>query len=147
MIQRIQSLFLLLSSAGSLSLFQFPFANTNEAVTQSELFADSTYNILDHVGLIALFALAGALAFAAIFLFKNRPLQANLSRGAIVANIIGFILGVVLFMQDGVILKENLVVDDGIGAYLPFVAILFAALSVYYIRKDDKLVRSMDRLR
>lgn len=147
MIQRIQSIFLFLSSAGSLSLFQFPFASTNEGVAQSEIFADSTYNIMDHVGLIAIFALAGVMAFAAIFLFKNRPLQANLGRVALVANIIGIILAVVLFMQDGVILMEKMAVNDGVGAYLPFVAILFAGLGVYYVRKDDKLVRSMDRLR
>ncbi len=147
MIQRIQSLFLFLSSAGSLSLFQFPFANTKEGVAQSEIFADSTYNIMDHVGLIAIFALAGVMAFAAIFLFKNRPLQANLGRVALVANVIGIILAVVLYMQDGVILMDSLTVNDGVGAYLPFVAILFAALGVFYVRKDDKLVRSMDRLR
>lgn len=145
MIQRIQSIFLFLAAAGTLSLFQFPFANTDTKVEKSALFADGIYNILDHVALIALFALAGLLALTAIFLFKNRKLQANLSLGSIAANIAGVIITVVLFMQDSV--TEQNGIDDGIGLYLPFVGIICAAIGVYYIRKDDKLVRSMDRLR
>ncbi|MEM9991286.1 MAG: DUF4293 domain-containing protein [Bacteroidota bacterium] len=145
MIQRIQSLFLLLSGVGTLSLFQFPFANTDSQVEESALFADGIYNVLDHIALIAVFSLAGLLAITAVFLFKNRKLQANLSLGSIAANIAGVILTVLLFMQDSV--TEQSGIDDGIGAYLPFVGILCAALGVRFIRKDEKLVRSMDRLR
>ena len=145
MIQRIQSIFLFLAGVGTLSLFQFPFANTDAKVEKSMLFADGIYNILDHVALIAIFAIAGLLALTAIFLFKNRQLQARLSIGSIAANIAGIIVTVVLFMQDSV--SEQNGIDDGIGMYLPVVGIICAALGVHYIRKDDKLVKSMDRLR
>ena len=37
--------------------------------------------------------------------------------------------------------------DDGIGAYLPMGAMVMLLLAMRFIKKDDDLVRSMDRLR
>jgi len=38
-------------------------------------------------------------------------------------------------------------VNDGLGIYPPIVALIFAVLAGRAIGKDDKLVKSMDRLR
>jgi len=38
-------------------------------------------------------------------------------------------------------------VNDQFGMYLPLVGLLFSGLAIHFIRKDEKLVKSMDRLR
>jgi len=38
-------------------------------------------------------------------------------------------------------------VNDGFGIYLPLIGIIMAVLANRFIKKDDKLVKSMDRLR
>jgi len=146
MIQRIQSIFLLLASGSAFSLFAFPFAKA-QAMSQSTVFADGIYNLQDNIGLLVLFCIAGLLTFVGIFLFRNRKTQLLVNRIAIVANIIGLILTVVLFMNDQPNMTANVTPDDGIGAYLPFVFLVFAFLANHFINKDEKLVQSMDRLR
>ncbi len=146
MIQRIQSIFLLLAGGSFLSLFKLPFAQTDKAVSNSAFLADAAYGIQDHVSLMGTFGLAGALAIIAIFLFKNRSLQMRLTMFSVIAAVIGTILTVVLFMQEGQV-KSSQVVNDGLGAYLGFAGLIFAILAYRFVQKDDKLVRSMDRLR
>ena len=146
MIQRIQSIFLLLASAAGFGLFGLPFATTPKTVAESSLFSDAVYNLNDHVALLSLFAVAGGLALIAIFLFKNRPLQLNLTRLSIVANVVGLVIAVVFIMQDGTNLS-GIEPNDGVGAYLPFAFLVFAILALRAIGKDEKLVKSMDRLR
>jgi len=145
MIQRIQSVLLLLAAAAVFALFKLPFGSS-KTIAESALFNDGIFSIQDHVGLLGLFCAAGAIAFITIFLFNNRPLQLKLSRVAIIANVIGIILAAVLFMQDSnamgaVVPKEEL----GLG--LPILSIIFAALAIRFINKDENLVKSMDRLR
>ena len=146
MIQRIQTIFLALAATCAFGLFGLPFATTSGEVGASALFADSTYDINDNVALLALFGIAGALTAIGIFLFKNRKSQLLVGRLAIIANVIGIILMAVFFLQD----RDNLGTtdpDDGLGIYLPVLFLVFAGLALRYISKDEKLVRSMDRLR
>jgi len=144
MIQRIQSLFLLLASGSAFSLFGLPFASTNQADASSNLFQDSLYNIHDHVGLIALFCLAGGLAFIGIFLFKNRKTQLLVGRLALVANIIGIILAAILMMNDGGTASQNVTPNDELGMFAPIVFLIFGFLALRFINKDEKLVKSME---
>lgn len=146
MIQRIQSIFLLLASLASFGLFGLPFASTPDAVTKSTIFGDALYNLQDHIGLLVVFGLSGLLALVAIFLFKNRKLQLNLSRFALIANVIGLILAIVLYYNDSGTLGA---VDpnDEAGLYMPFIAVVFLGLALRFISKDEQLVSSMDRLR
>ena len=146
MLQRIQSIFLLLAGAASLALFGVPFAKTPQAVAGSTLFADGVYNVQDQIALMVLFAVAGALAIAGIFLFRNRTLQMRMAIFAFIANLIGVVFGVIFFMQNSSDVGEK-PISDGIGAYLPIGAMILALLAYRFINKDEKLVRSMDRLR
>lgn len=146
MIQRIQSIYLFLAAGAAFGLFALPFANTGSNVATSTLFSDGLYNLNDNIGLLALFAGAGLLSFIAIFLFKNRKSQLLVGRLSIVANLIGLVLAVILFMQD----RDSLGAEnpsDGLGLYLPLVFLLFGILAQRAINKDENLVRSMDRLR
>jgi hypothetical protein len=146
MIQRIQSIFLLLAAGGALGVFGLPFASTPKAVNSSSIFADSLYNVFDNPALIALFGIGGALALVSIFLYKNRKLQMRLTIFSFIAVLIGTVLGVVFFMTSSSEMGEA-AVNDEFGLYLPAVALVFALLAYRFINKDEKLVRSMDRLR
>lgn len=145
MIQRVQSIFLLLAGAAALGVFALPFATTQASV-QETVFADSIYNAQDHIGLIALFAVAGVLALVSIFLYKNRRVQMRLASLAFIANLFAIILGIVFFMQAKQAIGGG-GVDDGFGMYLPIVTFICTFLAYRFINKDEKLVKSMDRLR
>lgn len=147
MIQRIQSLFFLIAAGSAFSLFGLPFASTDQAVAESQFFQDQIYNIQDHIGLTILFVLAGALALFALFSFKDRKRQLMLARVALVANIIGIVLAVVLAVVDGGQAQYYENPTDSPGLFMPLLFILMILLATRFIRKDEKLVRSMDRLR
>lgn len=146
MIQRIQSVFFLLAGGLYLGLFAVPFAETNKPIVQSTFLNDAAYSVKDHVALMAAFAVAGALPIAAIFLFKNRPVQMRLAVFSTIAAIVGSILTLVLFMQEG-LNKSKEQINDGIGLYMAIAALVFTLLAYRFVNKDEKLVRSADRLR
>ena len=147
MIQRIQSLFLLLAAACAFGLFALPFASISLVTSNaSVIFADGLFSIQDHVALLALFCIAGGLAFISIFLFKNRKTQLILARLAVIANIIGLVLAIVLFVQESKSMG-NAEPSDELGIFLPVLFVIFGILALRFIGKDEKLVKSMDRLR
>lgn len=145
MIQRIQSIFLLLSSIGFFSLFSLPFAVSDTAIPQ--LLADRMYNIQDHVVLIILAVAGGLLGLTAIFLFKNRELQIKLSNFLIIVTLLLPLVAFLLIYNEGTAMIEGATIDDGTGLYVVGINIVFAFLASYFIKKDQKLVESMDRLR
>ena len=77
MIQRIQSIFLLLAAAGFGSLFFVPIAKSNKGF--GEIYANQALDVQDHIGLIGLTAGGAILALISIFLFNNRKLQVAMS--------------------------------------------------------------------
>lgn len=143
MIQRIQTIFLALAAMAAGGLLGLPFASTPEAEATSSLFADSVFNINDHMILLVSFLLAGVFSLVAIFLFRNRKLQMNLSILAIVSTIVGLGYGLFIFFSD----PESSEAGFEIGSLMPLLILIFIILGWRYIKKDDKLVRSMDRLR
>ena len=147
MIQRIQSIFLLLASASAFALLAVPFGTTPEPIADSAIYADSVYNIRDSIGLMVLFCAAGGLALISIFMFNNRKSQLLVSRLAMVANIIGFILVIVFYFNNAAELQQVDDQENYIGFSLPVVFLILAILAQRAISSDEKLVRSSDRLR
>lgn len=143
MIQRIQSIFLLLASGACLSLLGIPMATTGAVREQSTLFADARFELSDDGILLGLFLAGGALLFLAIFLFKNRRLQMTLSLFAVAVIVGGAAWGGYLFSRE----LPLPAYDIKLGAAMPLLSIVFALLAYNRIRKDETLVRSMDRLR
>ncbi len=146
MIQRIQTIFLALAAASGFGVLASHFATSSSVVSGSVLFSDGVFNVQDNIGLLILFALAGALALAGIFLFKNRQLQLKICRIALIANVLGFALAVLLLLQNLAGL-DSVELSDGLGAWLPIVYLVFGILALRYINKDEQIVKSMDRLR
>jgi hypothetical protein len=146
MIQRIQTLFLLLAAGLTLALLGLPFAGTPESVDASPLFSDGSYLIQDSPALLVLYLLGAILAIAAIFLFKRRTVQLRVSIFSFIAILLGMVMTLILFLQDP-IMGQEVQPDDGLGVFFPFLALAALLLAQRFIRKDEKLVRSMDRLR
>lgn len=142
MIQRIQSIFLLLAAGASFGVLAAPFANAKGTVN-SAIFADQVYNVQDNMVLLVLFAVAGALAVASIFLYKSRPTQLRLGMMALLVNLAGIAYAVIYVLQE----VNFASIAVSIGTFLPLVAAILIGLAQRNIRKDEKLVRSMDRLR
>ncbi len=143
MIQRIQSIFLFLGAGSCFGLFGADAAETSAPVSGSDLFADAQFTLFDDPVLLALFGLAGVLFLATIFLFNNRKLQMTLSLLSVVLVVAGAGYGAFRFFGD--VAAEGAVPDFGL--ILPLLAIIFGWLARKNIGKDEKLVRSADRLR
>ena len=144
MIQRIQTLYLLLAGVISLGfIFVFSLWTNTKGV---EYFAlDLFYESLIILKVIPiLFVLSGFLSLISLFLFKNRKNQFILNRINILINL--FLLGVLIYhllMLSG----ETQVSEKGIGVFLPVVVIVLLAIANKAIKKDEDLVKSVDRLR
>jgi len=145
MIQRIQSIFLLIASGGFFSLFGLPFAKSDKAA--SPLFQDQLFNIHDHILLLILTVLGGIITLSAIFLFKNRLLQKRLGLIGIISAILVGTLSFWLMFDHGKQIDHSVEISDQAGLIMPAVSLVMVALANYFINKDDKLVSSMDRLR
>lgn len=144
MIQRIQTLFLVLAAAASFGAIGMPLATASESIAASALFQDSVFSANDNIVVLVLFAVGAALAVAAVVLFKNRPVQLILSLLAMLANAAGGLWAGYLFSQDG---GQASGAQMSWGIILPIVAIFSHVMARRSIRKDEQLVRSMDRLR
>ncbi len=145
MIQRIQSIFLLISGISFFSLFMVPFATSDVVIPQ--LFNDLVYNIQDSPILLGLCILGGLISIGAIFLYNNRPLQLKMTYVATVFSILLPLVVILLIYNEGTSGANADKIDDKLGIYLPFVSLVFSILAARYIGKDENTVRSMDRLR
>ena len=139
MIQRIQSLFLFLSSASFWSLFALPIASSPTA--DSNIFKDLLLNLSDHPGLMGLSVAGGLISLIAIFLFNNRRLQSSMAYLAIGCSL--GVAGLGYWLYSSVDVAASL----GVGIGMPIVGLIMAILALTFISKDEKLVKSMDRLR
>lgn len=91
--------------------------------------------------------LATATSFFEIFRYRNRLLQIKL--GLLNSLLIGGTLAaIVYFSFEGEELSANTIQGDyEIGLYLPAIAMFLNLLANRFIRRDEQLVRSADRLR
>ena len=145
MIQRIQTIFLFLAAACFGVLFTAPMATSDKPT--SHFLSDQVYNIQDHLALIALASVGAALAIITIFLFKNRKLQVRLGYVVMLMAILLPLVSIWLLHNDTSTADSAVQVKDQWGMFVPLGAILFEVMATYFIRKDDHLVKSMDRLR
>lgn len=146
MIQRIQSIFLLLASGSLGSLFVTPvsFADFTEPNPSVPASLDGFLNIYDNKVMLGTTALAIALSLLTLFLFKNRPNQIRLAWAtmAVTVVLIGLAVWQIQTVSAVVPLKTSI-----LGFISSSLAIIFGFLAIRYIRKDELLVRSADRLR
>lgn len=144
MIQRIQSIFFLLTASCFGGEFATSFATSNKSVTG--LFSDQLFNLHDHIGLQIIGGLGILLSIVAIFLYKKRDNQIKLGYLITTLAILLPVTAILIYMGESEALAA-VEISDSIGLYLPLGMIIFSLLAVRFVKKDNKLVQSMDRLR
>lgn len=130
MIQRIQSVFFLLSALSSiLIIFYFPVLS-NEG---KNLF------LFDHfIYLRLLLLLSSLLAIFAIFQYKNRSRQRLISSLSRLMITFFYIITLVFYKED---------FDFEIGLFLCIIPFILLFLASYFVKKDEKLIKDSDRIR
>ena len=143
MIQRIQTVYLLLASIIS-GVLIFVF-NLWKSI-KKDIFALDLLNSESYLLKVIpiLFLVSAILAFVAIFIFKNRKLQFVIGRLTILVNLI--LLGLLIYVSL-TLPGEASVSEKGIGMFVPILAVLLLVLANKAIKKDEDLVKSVDRLR
>ena len=141
MLQRIQSLWLLLAAACSLLTIKFSFFSGNkmsDAQTKTFQYLTASSNML-----LLILTIAVLIAVLIdIFLYKNRKLQLRIC----VISILGSLLNIFLYFRE----IKNFVPNEGnydLTAVLAFLIPILLIMAAAGINKDQKLVKSLDRLR
>jgi hypothetical protein len=99
----------------------------------------------DDLVYLGLFMASAVLAFITIFLFKNRKLQFVLNRLNILFHLI--LLGIFVYRMLNLSGGIEKISEKGIGVVFPLISIVLLVLANRAIKKDEDLVKSVDRLR
>ncbi|MFM1753358.1 MAG: hypothetical protein RLZZ236_297 [Bacteroidota bacterium] len=137
MIQRIQTLYLVLSFiiTGVLP-FVFPLWSTVDG---------KEYLFMQNQLYVILFGLSTTLSLLSIISFKKRQHQFVIGRLNIILNLI--LLGLFVYHSLNLSGETPAVSEKGIGMLLPILAIVLLGFANKAIKKDEDLVKSVDRLR
>ncbi len=164
MLQRVQTLFLLATLLLCVALMYLPIYELAQEQTSTAVSAPASdpigtdasiaidgqvqnkrFTIFSSAILALINGAVGVLALLGVFLFKKRNLQIRVSNLALLLNCI--FLGLVFFSADAVSSTTNAKVHYLYGSYFPIIGIVFLFLAVRFIKRDEELVRSADRLR
>ncbi len=143
MIQRIQSIWLLLAALFGFLMTQLPLfvVKQNNNITTRMLATDSLLLFAVSIGL-------AVLAAASIFLYKRRQLQFRLCVVGVIISIILVALEVWKTGQYRTINANSLISSSySWGALLPIAIAICFMLAARGVYKDEKLIKSQDRLR
>jgi hypothetical protein len=138
MIQRIQTIWLLLAAIFAAVTFRFPFYTGDWL--KDTIPSPIDLNARTTIWLSILTVLSGAIAFVTIFLFDNRKLQLKLCYLGLFVTIV---LLIVYFLEIG---------NFSGGTIALWCIFYFAILGCYILAargiwNDEKLIKNMDRLR
>ena len=150
MIQRVQSVYLLVGIILSVAIFVsgiFVVTDGVDAVFIGALGVQDGALVIDFVTPIPIMILAGMLVVMqgyAIASFKNRKLQATIVNVSIYLTVL--MIGWIGYMYYDLMALE-LRINPLSGAIHPFLIIFADILALRGIKKDSALVKSVDRLR
>ena len=162
MLQRVQSLFLLgvaicMGLMLITDIWEEPIPQENQKLELDAYLLSSVpleptgggaTRVLYNAWVIAVLAtLSVAVAFYEIFRYNNRLTQLKLGFLNVLI-MIGVLGSMVFFIFQGEEISANATQGDfEMGIYLPGLALIFNLLANRFIRRDEQLVRSVDRLR
>ncbi len=162
MIQRIQSIFLFLVVVLGMVIFLFPIATFYSDVSFFKFFLCSVRdyapdpfnemsvtreqaNWLYPLTLSILQLIVVLLAMITIFKFKNRTLQIRLNYINIFLTVL--LVGGIFYFSTTLEELYYTQAQYGPGGIFPLISIILLFLANHHIKKDEKLIRSADRLR
>lgn len=157
MIQRIQTIFLLLVIIFITLSISLPIAFYSNFI-QGQQFNYSVIGYLHPTGsltagfssipLLLCGVISILLALTAIFTYKKRRFQFNVSGINIL--VILFYIGIIIYYFSDVItgtVTNDVKVSLKVPIVFPIIALIFNILAMLSIKKDDNLIKSLDRLR
>lgn len=120
------------------------YALTTAPLTES----NDAFKVIQSTWYIAVLAtLSAGVAFFEIFRYQNRLTQLKLGLLNVLL-MVGVLGSMVYFIFEGETLSANATQGDfEVGIYLPGFALILNLLANRFIRRDEQLVRSVDRLR
>jgi len=139
MLQRFQTLWLILAAIFAFLTFKLPFYSGSKIikdVIQPDVRLDAASQIL-------ILVLTGAVilcCFIAVFLFKNRKKQLTLT-------VINFILSIILLVLYFLQIQKFQTGIISLSCLFTLAIPIFLFLAARGIWKDEKLIKSLDRLR
>lgn len=137
MIQRIQTVYLALAMIVTGALpFAFPLWTFDNG---------KDFWFMQSMVYVILFGLSTSLALLSIFSYKKRQQQFVFNRLNMILNLI--LLGLFVYRSLNLSGETPVVSEKGIGMFLPIVSIVLLVLANKAIKKDEDLVKSVDRLR
>lgn len=162
MIQRIQSIYLLLITAISIILLNLNtpfFTEENREKSEMVLVDYNSTDVADlqaqiptsmkvgtNAGLVYFLYAVALLSFISIFLYKNRKLQSRI--------VMAVLIFAVVVMVDMYWYSYQMEYFESKGttslkpiAFVPLSLLLFAFLALRGVLRDEQLVRSLDRIR
>ena len=161
MIQRIQTIFLILFIGSIITSFFFPVWQKIEMIDNSEGveiivtgYVSSNFVeengegiVYDHFYVSGLLILSSLLALFSIFSYKNRMRQIKLGMlNSLLTSLIVFYFLYDIFYKE-LYIEINDKISFLISFYLIFLAIFFNFISNRFIRNDELLVRESERIR
>ena len=141
MIQRIQSLWLLLAGIAGLLTYELPIwiGTLQDGGIKSFV---GTENLLFFAATIA----TCLLGFITIFLYKNRKTQKSLASVGLLLSIM--LIGLEIWIVGNYKTSQNFMESSWkFGAIMPILMMIFFFMAIQGIRRDEKLIKSLDRLR
>ena len=152
MIQRIQTVYLLVVTILMGSIFIYPFAELLGADNQLFIYNFNGLSIENEEGLymltvppIILLAITVFISFVSIFLYKKRIIQMRINFINLIL-MLGY-LGLNYYYIQNFSNQLDGVVSYKVTAIFPLVAAILTYLAIRAIGKDEALIRSMDRIR
>jgi len=153
MIQRIQSLYLLMAAILNSLLFIFPL---NEMISSNHILTISVLGIFEQTDnqatliadlfpLLAINVVSLLLSLISIFLYKNRKAQMRLTIYNSIINLSIALLA--LFYASQIASIHNINLGFSIGLMFPFIGAFLSFIAFKAIKKDDNLIKSVDRIR
>lgn len=144
MLQRIQTIYLLIVAGLMTALCFTPMA------TYMADGVEGAFVAFDFWWIGALFALAALLAFVVVWLFKNRMLQVRLLCAEVVLLVGSQIFSLwyaIGFTNNVEAMGDIAMTSIKTPTFFPVVCLIFVWLAIRAILKDERLVRSLDRIR
>ncbi|HAZ01308.1 MAG TPA: DUF4293 domain-containing protein [Marinilabiliales bacterium] len=147
MIQRIQSIYLLIAALVTVAIYWFPLATFDTYIVYACHIEkpENAQALLSMVPLAAFPLVGTLLAIFSIFKFKNRMLQLKLNRLNMLVLLTSMAIEAVLYFRIETLVPAQ--GKPGFASILPLVAICFIWLANRGIKHDERLVRSADRIR
>jgi hypothetical protein len=140
MILRQQTLWFILATAAAILTFKFPFATGEELVSNTSMQRMVSLTAGEKLLTLLLTIASVIISFITIFLFKERKTQMRLC-------ILGLLIAIGTLIIYILEMRKLISGTPAIWALLIIAVIISYFMAFRLIRKDEKLVKSLDKLR